>query len=312
MADDQVLDDTPDTSVAGAAAAIEALLKGPGTGEQPQQPETPQIQPQAPVQQAQPQSGAGTSEVVQAPASEVPATAVVEQPKVQSASSPELEQRMGEAAKATQEATAARDNLLNALNTLVPQLEATVKGEFSDIKTKDDLYALADPRSPNYNVERYNAAIIAFSKLNDAIQARDKVQVDAQKEQTEKLTKWREAETAKVADLIPELKDKTNGPVLANRIEKFALESGYTPQQLSMASAIQFRTLYESMLFRDGEAKKAADIAEANKKAANAPPVQQPGARQSDDKGNQVQEQYTRLQKTGRLDDAAALIRNLL
>lgn len=135
----ETVENNIDHSVDGAAAAIEALLSGSGTGEAATT-ETPaaqadEIQSQ-PAAVSAPADEANASEEVQAPASEVPATSAIEQPKAQPVSSPELDVRLGEASKATQEATAARDQLLNALNVYVPQLEAAVKGQFADIKTR--------------------------------------------------------------------------------------------------------------------------------------------------------------------------------
>lgn len=303
MADEQVADN----SVEGAAAAIEALFSKPA--EAIAQPEHDVIQSQPEPVQAAPASEANASEEVQAPASEVPAT---EAPPVEAKTpapiSPELEQREREANTKAQEATAARDQFLNALNVLVPQMEASIKGEFADIKTQDDLFALGDPRSPNYNPDRYNAAVIAFGKLNQARQAQGNAQAQAAQEQRAVFEKWQQGEMKKLGELLPELKDQTKGPALAKRIQDYALSTGRTPQQLAMASAQDFRDLHDAMAYRSLEAART----EAAKKAAKAPTVQQPGNVRETNKNDQVQESFTRLQKTGRLDDAAAVMRNFL
>lgn len=293
-------------SLTDAASAIDALLKGPAPQDEPEQP---QEQPNSP--QAAP-AEAGNTEVDQ-PVADASETAAPEatpvQPAPVQASSPELEALRQEATRKVQEAETARNQYVTQLNTLIPQLEASIKGEFADIKSKEDLYALADPRSPNYNVERYNAAIIAFSKLNDAVQARNTVQQEQQKQQEQQLTQWRQAEQEKVATLIPELKDPTKGPILAKKLQDFAAKQGYTAQQLGMASASDFAMLYKAMQFDALQPELAA----AKAKAAKAPPVQQPGVtRPNAGKDEKIQADYERLQRSGRTDDAAAVFRHLI
>lgn len=96
---------------------------------------------------------------------------------------------------------------------------------------------------------------------------------------------------------------------MAKRIQDYALSNGYTAQQLAQASATDFVTLRNAMEYSNLEKAKA----EAAKKAANAPPVQQPGVtRDTNSKSDQVQEAFARLQKTGRVDDAAQVMRQFL
>lgn len=309
MAEDQDLG-TSDYSVAGAAEAIEALLKGPGTGEQPEPPpEQQEPQPQA-TAEAQPASEESASEEAQAPASQVTATPA-EQPKTQPASSPELEQKMGDAERAAREATAARDHLLGQLNAVVPQLQAAVAGEFSDIKSLDDLQALADPNSDRYNPDRYNRYVIANARLQQALGQQQRLHA-------EHIQATTQAELAKVAKALPEFTDPEKGPQLRAKLKAFAKTQNIDVENRQFLAS-DVLTLHRLMTadaelntLKNERAAIEAQKAEAQKKAAKAPPVQQPGTQRTNDKGNQVQESYTRLQKTGRLDDAAALIRHLL
>lgn len=174
-----------DHTVDGAASAIEALLKGSGTGEQPAATQPDPIQPQAAA--PAPASEASVSEEVQAPAIVAPAPDPQPEPaRVAPVSSPELDAARQEAATKAQEANALRERFLNALDTYIPQLEAAVKGEFADIQTQDDLLKLGatDP-------ERYNRAVIAFTRLNNArTQQETARQEAAQKAQTEQRAKF--------------------------------------------------------------------------------------------------------------------------
>jgi hypothetical protein len=280
------------------------------------QAETPapaQAAPQDSPQEAAPEAadtGNTEADQVEPDTSETTAPEPIPEPAKQAPSiSPEMETRLKEADRKAQEADTARNQYINQLNTIIPHLEAAIKGEFADIKTKDDLYALADPRSPQYNVERYNAAIIAFSKLNDATQARDQAAQEQLKQHNEKMQAWRAAEQEKVGKLIPELNDPNKGPALARKLQDFATKQGYTAQQLGNASAADFALLHRAMQFDDLQAAKAA----AQAKAAKAPPVQAPGVqRPNAGKEDKIRSDFERLKKTGRVDDAAAVFRHLL
>jgi Predicted membrane protein len=304
---DSDLEQSTELTVSEAAAAIENLLKQPPAPEA-QEEQTPE-QPHSP-QAAEAEAGNTEVEQPGAVTSETPAPeAEPAKPVPVQTSSPELDALRQEATRKVQEAETARNQYVNQLNTLIPQLEASIKGEFADIKSKEDLYALADPRSPNYNVERYNAAIIAFSKLNDAMTARQTVVQEQQKQRDEQMTQWRQAEQEKVSKLIPELADQVKGPVLAKKLQDFAVKQGYTPQQLSMASASDFAMLHKAMQFEDLTAAQAA----ARQKAASAPPVQKPGVtRPNTGKEEKLQSDYERLQRTGNVNDAASVFRHFI
>lgn len=309
MADDNLTNDQPEElTVSEAAGAIEALLSAQGGSSEPSQDsEQPQDSPKAAAPQ-QAETGNTEDEPAQAATSDNPAPVATPEPAKAEPSS-DVEALRQEAARKVQEADTARNQYLTQLNTLIPQMEAAIKGEFADIKSKEDLYALADPRSEKYNVERYNAAIIAFSKLNDAVSARDAAQQDQQKVQAERLQEWRKAEQEKIAKLIPELSDPDKGPVLAKKLGEFAKKQGYSAQQLSLASASDFAMLHKAMQFENLQAAQAA----AKAKAAKAPPVQQPGVqRPNAGKDDKIRADYERLQKSGRVDDAAAVFRNFL
>lgn len=303
MAEENVTTENTDTSVAGASAAIEALLKAnPNATRDPSDMDDNEIQPEAPAPQAQ-ASEANDSEEVQAPAAEVPATTPPETTKVQPEPATKPDASLQEVERAKLEATTARDQFLTALNTLVPQLEAAVKGEFADIKTHEDLLRVGqeDP-------DRYNRFVLSMQRLNQAQQVQQQTQSQVANEQREKFEAWQKGEKAKLDKLIPELTDPQKGPELAKRIQTFALENGYTAQQLVSASAQDFAMLRNAMEFASLEKAKAI----AQTKAAKAPPVQTPGASRTTDKDEKVRTEFERLQKTGNIHDAASVMRNFL
>lgn len=303
MADDQVADAPQnDGTVDFAANAIADLLKAQSAPE-PAPVET-QNSPQA-AEQPQADPVETPAEDAQAPADDNTAPQADPVPAVLAPSiSPEIETAKAEAAKIKQEAEAARNQFVNALNTLVPQMESAIRGEFADIKNFDDLQNVAqtDP-------DRYNRYVIAQARLQQAQQAQAQAQAQEREAQAQRLNEWRASEQQKLIKAIPELTDPDKGPALARKIQDFAMKSGYTAQQLSNASANDFAILHKAMQVENLQAQLKA----AQAKAANAPPVQKPGVKPATTgKDEKISTDFQRLQKTGRVDDAAALFKNFL
>lgn len=307
MADVNETTEELDGSVDAAASAIEALLK------QPSQPQPEEIQPKAGAEAPQPAAvETVTSKAAPAVTKEVPQTETpkpAEPPKM-----PDFAERdriMADALRAKNSAEAASNQLIEKLNTLVPQLESVLLGEFADIKTSEDVVNLmkTDP-------DRYNRYYVAQYQIAEAKRAQAEARTKALSDMQSNLREWQQGEVKKLTEMIPELGDKEKGPALSQKILQYAQSFGYTQQQLQHASANDFRILYESMQFRAAEADKANQakaLKEAEKKAAVAPPVQQPGTpRNENTKEEKVIADYQRLQKSGRVDDAAALIRHML
>jgi len=303
MAEENSVTNTNDTSVAGAGAAIEALLKAnPNATRDPDDIDDKEIQPQAPAPQAQ-AGEANDSEDVQAPAAQETATQNAEPAKVQPAQAQTPDPARQEAERAKQEAAAVRDHFLNALNTVIPQLEAAVKGEFADIKTFEDLQRVGQE-----NPDRYNSFVLAMQRIEQAKQVQTQTQNQVANEQRQQFEAWQRGEKAKLDKLIPELTDPQKGRELAQRIQAYATKLGYTPQQLVMASAQDFVTLRNAMEF---ESLKDAQ-AIAQQKAAKAPRVQVPGSQRTTNKDEKIQGDFERLQSKGDIHSAAAVMRHFL
>lgn len=293
-----------------AVAAIDAILNSPAEAESapeqaaPSPAPEPEIQPQEDAPASE--DGANASEVAQAPAVELTAPAV-SQPKAQTAP----EQPVSEATKQTQDAAAARDQNLNALTVHVHQLQAVVAGEFADIKSFDDLQALADPNSQKYNPDRYNRFVIANAKLNQAQGAQRQLQQQAMQETVR-------TELAKVAKQLPDFTDPVKGPALKDQLKAFAKTKGIEVENRPFLAS-DVLTLNSLMLaeqkiakYESGEAAQAAKLAEASKKAAKAPQVQQPGVQRESNKDEKASTDFSRFQKSGRVDDLAAFLTNII
>jgi hypothetical protein len=298
-----------------AAGAIAKLLARPGgTADPAEEVEETPASP-APVAKAAPAvetpEPEPTAEASEASADDEPTKTQPVQSKPER--DPEVDRKVREADAAKSESLAARDKLLGELNSYVPQLAAAIQGEFSDIKSREDLYALADSNSPKYNPDRYNRFIIAESRLRDAQSKQGELA-------TAKAAEWTAQEKVKLEKLLPDLKDEKTGPQLAKRIGDYASKAGYSDWQIKAASATDIYNLHKAMMYDErvaqdaATAKKAeAELAKAQKKAAGAPTVQKPGT-QRDGSGQEdrARSDFNRLQKTGDTKDAARVFQHIL
>jgi hypothetical protein len=210
-----------------------------------------------------------------------------------------------EAPKTQPEADKTQENLLAQLNSLVPQLQAAIQGEFGDIQSHADLLKIAqeDP-------QRYNRFVIYQAQLSNA-------QAKQNELRTIQAQRWYADEAVKLTKALPEIVDPVKGPALKVELRKFALAQGYTEQQINGASAHDVVTLHKAMQFENWQkaqkaetAKIASEQAKAKAKAANAPPVSKPGVAQNE-KRDKAQERLQTLRSTGKHEDAAALLQEL-
>lgn len=307
MAEDSV--NNTELSVTDAAAAISALLDRKPEAEAPED-----TTPESPQSAAPQRAEDGNTEA--APVEPGPSeTTALETPIVPAATptpvNPDLDARMQEASKSKQDADTARNQLLQQLNTLstiVPQMEAAIRGEFSDIKNIDDLENVArlDP-------DRYNRFVFQQARLQQAQQAQRGAQDVIAREKNEEARKAWAGEQARLHKLMPDLADPVKGSAIAKKLQDYALKSGVKAERLTSYTADEFIALNKAMQFDDLQSAQAAATATAKAKAASAPPVQKPGTtQQGANRQDKLQADFERLHKTGRVDDAAAVFRNLL
>ena len=267
---------------------------------------TPEIQPAQTEAPSAEVEGANASEEASAPAVDTTAQAAPVQAKPEPVRSPELDQRLSEATQTQQQAAAARDQYLQRLNAIVPQLENAVAGEFADIKTPEDVFGLMQS-DPN----RYNQFVIANTRLNQARQAQQQASQEA-------VASYRSAEQQKLIKALPDLADPQKGEALKEKLRAYAKSQGI-PDSRQARDADEVIRLHREMVMAEKlsalESEKAAQankLAEANKKAAKAPPVQQPGAQRDTNTNEKASTDFGRFQKSGRLDDLTAALTHIL
>lgn len=300
---------TLEGSIDEAAQAIMGLMPSAPQPDPDDEDEAPQAEaapePEAPAaaapetdepeQHTDEEAPLGDTPVVAAPA------APVTQPQAQAPQAIRPPQVQPQAAQTAQPSAALQ---LQQLSNHVTQLQANLQAAFPDIKSLDDLERLSieDP-----------ARVIAFNtherKVRAYAEALPRVQAAAQAE-------WEQAETVKLHELIPDLKNNAKGAALREKIAAYALEAGYSPQKLQTVSAVEVKALHDAMQYREFKAKQdaeaskqAAAIVEAKKKAADAPQVQKPGApKGSDGRSEKAAELKAKHEKSGRIDDLAAYL----
>ena len=292
-----------------AANAIDAWLKGPqaaaeAEASQPEQPNSPESAPEQAAEVANTeddQQGADTSET--------PAT----EPEPKSATPAQAKEpvREPQAPKAPTEAETARNQQLQQFHNQALIAQASIQNEFSDLKSMTDVFALMDPNSPKFDVNRYNRLAFLNSQMQYNQGEAQKLSQAIASEKTEAARQAWKDEQDRLVKLMPELAtDK--GPAIAKELQDFALKRGIKAERLSSYTADEFVALKELMDLQKAKAAQPDAVAAAKAKAKDAPPVQKPGVRQGADKGQKIQADFERLQKSGRTDDAARVFLNLL
>jgi hypothetical protein len=128
-----------------------------------------------------------------------------------------------------------------------------------------------------------------------------------QQEQHEKVKKHIETERAKWRDVVPEWKDDKRFEAERGEIVSYLRGQGISDEDISsLYDSRQIKIIRNAMLYE--KSSKAATIAQ--KKVALLPKVLKPGTQttKSDSRTEKDKELSTRLRKSGRLEDAAALI----
>lgn len=292
-----------------AVAAIESIIHpetaAPAADAAPATETPTEIQPQAAPEAGQTNDGVSTSEEAQAPVGESAAPAAAEAPKLQP-EAPKAEQRLSPEPSAAPEPIAALNQTLHNINSLVQSLQADAVSKFSDLKSEADVLALmqTDP-------QRYNEFVIAQTKMTRALQAQQIAQTEAQKA-------YMSGEQKRLIAAIPELADPEKGDALKAKLRAYAKSQGI-PDNRQARSADEVISLHREMVlaekvqaYESEKAAQAAKLAEANKKAAVAPPVQKPGAQRDVNKDDKASSDFSRFQKSGRLDDLATALQHIL
>lgn len=202
------------------------------------------------------------------------------------------------AAKAEREAAAAKLKELGDNLDRVVAIATKLHGEepnWEQIKAEDP--------------EGYPARHADWTRRRQAIDKivaeRDRVMKEDAAERIRLHNEWAEAETAKVFEMIPDLKDAEKGPKLRDEMLAHAEAIGFTSEQVTKtADSRLLRMLHDSLEL----AKLKAEQKKLTKKSAEPEPVMKPGAVRNTKTATRQREARAateRAASTGNLDDAA-------
>jgi len=213
----------------------------------------------------------------------------------------EQRKKMEEELAATQQERQQYQSQLEQFNTQADsKLEEFKSVDWTRLKEEDPMeYAL---KRDQYRELQENKRLVA-----------EEQQQLAQKQQAEMQSKWNEElqrQQEVMAQRLPELNDPEKGPKLKQDIKSFALNKGFTEQEVdSLIDARSVDVLHKAMMYENLLAAKIA-----NKKAKVVPKMQKPGtpSTKSEVNSEKVKQTRARLKRTGRVDDAAAVIKSLM
>lgn len=199
---------------------------------------------------------------------------------------------------------------LTEAQALSQQLEADLTNEYNSIDwttLRNTDAAEFAARKQEYN-ERWNRI---QGMKNRALTEAYRISQETQTKQQEEYTKLVNAEIAKWSEVIPEWKDESKRAAGKAEVVSYLRSNGFTDQEISgIYDSRQLKVIRNAMLYE--KSSKTATLQQ--KKVVNLPKVLKPGTQpsKSDTRTEKDKELRSRLQKTGKLDDAAAVIERLM
>lgn len=199
-----------------------------------------------------------------------------------------------------------RQHYASQLQAFTSALQQQLAGEFADIKTVADLEKLAteDPdRFARWQAKQHALQAAQAQQLHLAQQQT--------KEHEEKLKAWTAEQEKILFDRFPAWKkDLAAGQREIAEIKRYLVAEGIDRQQAEDLRDANLITLARKAMLYD---RAQAARAKAEKAPAPAPKVQKPGtARPNTDAEERKAAKFNRLRQSGRVEDAAALIADLI
>jgi len=130
-----------------------------------------------------------------------------------------------------------------------------------------------------------------------------------QREQQEQLGQVVQAESRKLAEVIPEYADPQKGETLRRELREFGLKAGFSDQELAnVYDSRAVLTLYKAMQYDKLQSAKPG----ITKKVNEAPKVIKSGVSQPRDSNDEMKKLKARAKQTGRVADAARAFERFL
>lgn len=141
------------------------------------------------------------------------------------------------------------------------------------------------------------------TQVNDEIRKQYELQQD---ERQEKLEKILNQEKEKLIEAIPDFGNEEKARVLVGNIQKYLNGFGFTDDEIKQIYDHRHMLIIrDAMAYRDLKTRQP----EVKNKVVNAPKLQKPGGGQKPGEEKVRQQLHAKLRKSGRVEDAAALIK---
>jgi hypothetical protein len=197
---------------------------------------------------------------------------------------------------------------------LVPQAIAALQTQLPDVpppptaeETANDPFAATEKLAAHLNAK---AARDAKEQEIAQLRYAQQMQVaQAQQQQATRMKEYLQQEQGRLLERLPELRDEGRRRAFYSEFIQGGQEYGFTQQELGgVADSRLLAVMRDALAYR--KAVKGSKAPQVQQKTQNATPVRQPGRRvtPSESTARQDQEDMARLRKTGRPDDALALI----
>ncbi len=196
------------------------------------------------------------------------------------------------------------------LNTqLLERFNQTIMGEFSDIRTQQDVEKMAREDWPRFSL--YQAKMMELQNYN---QIQQQAQQRHQQEFRTQWDKFSTDEDKRFLEAAPEMQDETRASAVRNRSLSLLKDIGFTDQDLSRLwngeVSLSLRDHRAQLLIRDAVRYREAQTAARTKSVKPVPIVQRPGspaarAPDADIQNKRLEQQFD---KTTHWKDAAELL----
>lgn len=182
---------------------------------------------------------------------------------------------------------------------LIPALQRQLMGEFANVRTPEDLTALAAANPVRF--AEYQARRFALDKAEEQAEALRQFEFD----------RARTREDARLKTLVPELTEGEGAEELHKALKTYGQDQGFDDDRFARAAADEIAVLYKAMKYdrlMEGQ-EKAAARARQGRPAAR---VLTPGTRKAADPASGYRKAMASLKKSGHVEDAAKVIEMML
>ena len=219
----------------------------------------------------------------------------------------QLSEEKKELAALKSELTAQRDQYLARLEEIASQTNSELeraKQQLSQIDREEDPIGYLTKQSEVQDI---------YQNLQVKAQQYQQAQQEQHKQHQEHMQQFLAQQREVLASALPELNDPEQGPKVQEAITSFAVDTGYTPEEIQrIVDARDVIVLNKARLYDEMQKKKAVV---AKKRAPGKPSAKiAPGTSKSNNtkRARLVKDKRDRLKSTGSAKDAAALMVELM